>query len=364
MTKISDDLSALEALNSESSEDQLLVENSTEEELFEHFRFIADNGQVLIRIDKFLIDRIPNVSRSRIQAMAKSGNIRVNGKIVKSNFRVRKKDEISVVLPFPIRELKVVPENMPLDIVYEDASVAIVNKPSSMVVHPGFGNYTGTLLNGIVYHFESLPQSKDYYGRPGLVHRLDKHTTGLLVVAKTELALTHLARQFFERTSERRYMALVWGDVINNEGTITGSIGRSKKDRKVFQVFLDNEEYGKHAVTHYKVIERFGYVTLVECKLETGRTHQIRVHFRHIGHPLFNDQEYGGTKIIKGTTFSKYKQFIDNCFKLIPGQALHARSLGFIHPETGQKMHFEVDPPAGFLKLLEKWRGYRETLSV
>ena len=339
------------------------TEDNQEEELFEHYNIKADDGQELLRIDKFLMSRLPNVSRSRVQALAKSGNILVNGREVKANYKVRAKDEISVVLPYPVRELELIPENIPIDIVYEDDTVVVVNKPANMVVHPGYGNYTGTLLNGLVYHFDSLPKKKeDFFGRPGLVHRIDKHTTGLLVIAKTEHALTHLAKQFYDRTSDRRYIALIWGDLADDEGTITGNIGRSKKDRKVFQVYDGDDEYGKHAVTHYKVIERFRYVTLVECKLETGRTHQIRVHFKHIGHPLFHDPEYGGDKIIKGTTFTKYKQFIDNCFKLIPGQALHAKTLGFTHPDTGRWMEFDSSLPEDFLKLLEKWRVYAGNL--
>lgn len=328
------------------------------EELFEHHHLIADVGQELVRIDKFLMDRIPNVSRSRLQAIAKEGNMLVNGKAVKSNYKVHPKDEISIVLPFPVRETTLVPENIPIDIRFEDDDMIIINKPPNMVVHPGYGNYSGTLMNALVYHFDNLPQRDDYYGRPGLVHRLDKHTTGLLVVAKTEQALTHLSKQFFDRTSERRYWALVWGDVIEDEGTIVGHIGRSQKNRKVFQVYDEEDGYGKHAVTHYKVIERFRYVTLIECKLETGRTHQIRVHLKHIGHPLFHDLEYGGDKIIKGTTFTKYKQFIDNCFKLIPGQALHAKTLGVTHPKSGEWMHFDSELPESMNLLLEKWRTY------
>ena len=336
--------------------------DSQEEELFEHHHIIADVGQELLRIDKFLMDRIPNVSRSRLQAIAKAGNMIVNGKPVKANYKVHPNDDISIVLPYPVRDTTLVQEDIPIDIVYEDNDLVIVNKPPNMVVHPGYGNYSGTLMNALVYHFDNLPQRDDYFGRPGLVHRLDKHTTGLLVIAKTEHAMTHLSKQFFDRTSERRYHALVWGDVEEDEGTITGNIGRSQKNRKVFQVYEEDDGYGKHAVTHYKVVERFRYVTLVECKLETGRTHQIRVHMKHIGHPLFHDLEYGGDKIIKGTTFTKYKQFIDNCFKLIPGQALHAKTLGIKHPETGEWMHFNSDLPEGFETLLEKWRIYSKNV--
>ncbi|MCB9225281.1 MAG: RluA family pseudouridine synthase [Crocinitomicaceae bacterium] len=332
------------------------------EELFEHHRLIADVRQELVRIDKFLMDRIPNVSRNRLQKIAKDGNLIVNGKAVKSNYKVHPNDEISIVLPFPVRENKLVPENIPVDIVYEDDELVVVNKPPNMVVHPGYGNYSGTLMNALAYHFEGLPKRDDYENRPGLVHRIDKHTTGLLVIAKTEDALTNLSQQFFDRSSDRRYYALVWGDLENDEGTITGNIGRSQKNRKVFKVYEEDEGYGKHAVTHYKVIERFRYVTLVECKLETGRTHQIRVHFKHIGHPLFHDLEYGGDKIIKGTTFTKYKQFIDNCFQLIPGQALHAKTLGFTHPKTKEWIHFDSNLPESFELLLDKWRIYSKNV--
>ncbi|MDG1912967.1 MAG: RluA family pseudouridine synthase [Crocinitomix sp.] len=343
-------------------EDQISEENEQQEDLFEHHNLIADVGQEAIRIDKFLMKRLPNVSRNRLQTIAKAGTLFVNGKSVKSNYKVRPKDEISVVLPYPVREIKLIPEDIPIEVLYEDDQMIMVNKPANMVVHPGFGNYSGTLLNGLVYHFDSLPKKDDYFGRPGLVHRLDKQTTGILVVAKTEVALTHLAKQFHDRTSERVYYALVWGDLTENEGTITGPIGRSKKNRKVFQVYDEDEEYGKHAVTHYKVVERFGYVTLVECKLETGRTHQIRVHFKHIGHPLFHDLEYGGDRILKGTTFTKYQQFINNCFKLLPGQALHAKTLGVEHPITGERVYYDSELPEGFLKLLAKWRVYSKNV--
>jgi 23S rRNA pseudouridine1911/1915/1917 synthase len=329
----------------------------TSEELYEHHRFVADLGQEVVRIDKFLIDRMPNTSRNKIQSAAKSGNIRVNDVTVKQNYKIKPGDEVSIVLPFPVRELELIPQDIPLDIVYEDDHVVVVNKPADMVVHPGYGNYKGTLVNALVYHFDNLPHKlQDYYGRPGLVHRLDKHTTGLLVVAKTEKALNDLAKQFHDRTTERRYWALVWGDV-EEDGTVTGHLGRSLKNRKLMTVFPDGE-YGKHAVTHYKVLERFGYVTLVECKLETGRTHQIRVHMKHIGHPLFNDLEYGGDKILKGTTSAKYKSFIQNCFDLLPGQALHAKTLGFKHPATGEFMQFNSELPDNYKKVVDKWVTY------
>lgn len=332
------------------------VENE-EEELFEHFRFKADPGQEVLRIDKFLLDRLPGTSRNKIQIAAKNGNILVNGIQVKQNYKIKPHDEASVVFPYPVREIELIPQDIPIVIAYEDDSLVIVNKQSNMVVHPGYGNYTGTMVNALVYHFDNLPSRiEDYFGRPGLVHRLDKNTTGLMVVAKTESALSYLAKQFFDRTTERRYQALVWGDV-KEDGTVTGNIGRSLKNRKVMAIFPEGD-YGKHAVTHYKVIEKFGLVTLVECKLETGRTHQIRAHMKHIGHPLFNDNEYGGDSIVRGTTTSKYKKFIQNCFDLIPGQALHAKTLGFEHPVTKEYMRFDSDLPEGFEAILTKWRTY------
>lgn len=337
--------------------EELGNEENEEDELFEHYRFKADPGQEILRIDKFLMDRLPNTSRNKIQFAAKNGNVLVNTSTVKPNYRVKPGDEISIVMPYPVREIELIPENIPIEITYEDEYLAVVNKPSNMVVHPAYGNYTGTLVNAMVYHFENLPyRTQDYYGRPGLVHRLDKHTTGLMVIAKTEHALSHLAKQFADRTTERRYNALVWGDV-ETDGTITGNIGRSLKNRKMMAVFPDGD-FGKHAVTHYKVLERFGLVTLVECKLETGRTHQIRAHFKHIGHPLFNDNEYGGDKIVRGTTHSKYKQFIENCFSLIPGQALHAKTLGFKHPYTSETLQFDSELVEGFQKVIQKWKIY------
>jgi 23S rRNA pseudouridine1911/1915/1917 synthase len=298
-----------------------------EEELFEHHRFKADPGQESLRIDKFLIDRMANTSRNKIQVAAKNGNILVNGVKVKQNYKIKPGDEVSIVLPYPVREIELIPQDIPIEIAFEDEELLVVNKPANMVVHPGYGNYSGTLVNALVYHIQNLPKPpKDYFGRPGLVHRIDKNTSGLLVIAKTELALTDLAQQFFVRSTDRLYYALVWGDV-KEDGTITGNLARSLKNRKVMAVFPDSD-YGKHAVTHYKVIERFGNVTLVQCKLETGRTHQIRVHFQYIGHPLFNDPEYGGDRIVKGTTTANYKKFVENCMSLLPGQALHAKSLG------------------------------------
>ena len=327
-------------------------------EIFEHQLITVDPGQEIIRVDKFLMVRVPNTSRSKIQNLIKEGFILVNDEIIKTNHKVHPNDEIVINMPYPVRETELIPENIPIDITYEDDTIIMINKPSSMVVHPGFGNTTGTLMNALVYHFDNLPNRDDYQTRPGLVHRIDKHTTGLLIIAKTEDALKKLSKQFFDRTSERTYQALVWGDLEEDEGTITGDIGRSQKKRKIFQVYDEEEGYGKHAVTHYKVIERFRYVTLVECKLETGRTHQIRVHFKHIGHPLFNDLEYGGDRILKGTIFSKYRQFIENCFKLIDGQALHAKTLGVTHPKTNQFVSFDSELPQGFIDLLDKWRAY------
>ncbi|HBW86853.1 MAG TPA: RNA pseudouridine synthase [Crocinitomicaceae bacterium] len=338
-------------------EEESLPELDQEEELFEHHRFKADKGQDFTRIDKFLLDRLPNTSRNKIQVAAKNGNIHVGGNAVKQNYKVKPGDEISIVMPYPVREITLIPQDIPIDIQYEDEQLIIVNKFSNMVVHPGYGNYKDTLVNALVFHFERLPSmSSDYYGRPGLVHRIDKHTTGLLVIAKTESALSFLAKQFFDRTIERRYFALVWGDLQNN-GTITGNIGRSLKNRKVMTVYPEGD-HGKHAVTHYEVVERFGFVTLVSCKLETGRTHQIRAHFQHIGHSLFNDNEYGGTSIIYGRITSSYKSFVENCFQLLDGQALHAYRLGFVHPTKEEFVCHEVEMPANFQTLIERWRNF------
>ncbi len=336
-------------------------EESDNEELYEHYAFTADPGQEIVRVDKFLLDRLPNTSRNKIQVAAKNGNVMVNNVVVKQNYRVKPKDRVSLVLPYPVRELELIPENIPLDILYEDDELIVLNKPADMVVHPGYGNYRGTLVNALVYHFDHLPhRSQDYYGRPGLVHRLDKHTTGVMVIAKTEQALTDLAKQFFDRTSERRYHALVWGDVEADEGTVDMNLGRSPKNRKVMTVFPDGIQ-GKRAITHYKVLKRFGYVTLIECKLETGRTHQIRVHMKYLGHPLFHDLEYGGDTIVKGTTSGSYKKFIENCFELIPGQALHAKTLGFKHPKTKAWLHFDSALPEAFQLLLDKWLKYSKS---
>jgi 23S rRNA pseudouridine1911/1915/1917 synthase len=326
-----------------------------EDELFEHFRFDVPKGQLLLRIDKFLMNLIPNATRNKIQNAATSGNIYVNDIPVKSNYKVKPFDVVRILLSHPPFENRVDPENIPLDIVFEDASLLLINKPAGLVVHPGHGNYTGTLVNALAYHFENLPMNSSE--RPGLVHRIDKDTTGLLVIAKTEAAMSHLAKQFEAKTSEREYIAMVWGNVKEDEGTIEGNIARHVKDRMQMAVFAD-PEIGKPAITHYKVLERFGYVTLVSCILETGRTHQIRVHMKHIGHPLFNDARYGGDLILKGTTFTKYKQFIDNCFKILPRQALHAKTLGFIHPTSGEMLRFDTELPQDMKEVIEKWRGY------
>ena len=330
---------------------------SNQDDLYEHYKFTADPGQEIIRIDKFLCDRLPNFSRNKIQLAAKNGNLVVNDHTVKQNYKVKPGDVVALVLPYPVREFELVPENISLDILHEDDSLLVVNKNAGMVVHPGHGNHSGTLVNALIYHFEHLPElPSDFSGRPGLVHRIDKNTSGLLVIAKTELALTRLAKQFFEKTTERKYLALVWGD-IEGSGTIQGKIGRSKKNRKIMAVYGEEEE-GKHAVTHYNVIERFGYVSLVECSLETGRTHQIRVHFKSIGHPLFNDHEYGGDKILKGIKTSKYQKFILNNFNLFKGQALHAKTLGFEHPVTGKKMMFNSQLPEYFELVLKRFSEY------
>lgn len=333
------------------------VIDSEQEDLYEHYKFQADPRQEQVRIDKFLGERLANTSRNKIQAAAKEGNILVNGDKVKQNYRVKPGDVVTMVLPYPVREFELKAQDISINIVHEDESFVIVNKVAGMVVHPGHGNYDGTLVNALLHHFDQLPElPSDYAGRPGLVHRIDKNTSGLLVVAKTERALTKLAKQFYDKTTSRKYLALVWGDV-EDDGTITGHIARSKKNRKVMSVYPDGEE-GKPAVTHFKVLERFGYVTLVECKLETGRTHQIRVHFKWIGHPLFNDLEYGGNKVLKGLKTAKYQKFIENNFNLFEGQALHAQSLGFTHPSTGEDVQFYSELPDYFEMALKRFRDY------
>nr|WP_294777785.1 RluA family pseudouridine synthase [uncultured Flavobacterium sp.] len=331
-----------------------------EEELFEHHRFVSPKGQSLLRVDKFLMQLIENATRNKIQNAAEKGNIWVNDVPVKSNYRVKPFDVVRVMLEHPPFQNHIIPEDIPLNIVYEDDALLVINKPPGLVVHPGHGNYTGTLVNALAFHFDNLPMNSSE--RPGLVHRIDKNTSGLLVVAKTEAAMTHLAKQFEDKTTEREYIALVWGNVKEDEGTIEGNIARHLKDRMQMAVFPEGD-VGKHAVTHYKVLERFGYVTLVSCKLETGRTHQIRVHMKYIGHTLFNDARYGGDLILKGTTFSKYKQFIDNCFKTLPRQALHAKTLGFEHPTTKEYMRFDTELPLDMQECIEKWRNYAKSHS-
>ena len=309
-------------------------DSTSNDELYVHHSFTADKGQNPLRVDKFLFNFLEDTSRSRIQKAADAGSIHVNGLPVKSNYKVKAGDTVELVLADPPRDSEIVPENIPLDLLYRDEHVIVVNKEAGLVCHPGHGNYTGTLVHALAYLAENLPVGSSGEERPGLVHRLDKNTTGVMVVAASELAMSHLAKQFYDRTTQREYIAIVWGNVKEDEGTITGHIGRSLSDRLQMAVFEDGSE-GKHAVTHYKVLQRFGYVTVVSCKLETGRTHQIRVHMKYLGHPLFNDERYGGDKILKGTTFTKYKQFIINCFKACPRHALHAKSLGFTHPKTG-----------------------------
>lgn len=338
-------------------EDNFLPDSDLQEELYEHFRFKADPGQSLLRIDKYLTSKIQNVSRNKVQNAARAGNIRVNEKTVKPNYRVKPGDVITILLPGPPRETDNLPENIPLDIVYEDEDVLIVNKPAGMVVHPAYANYTGTLVNALLYHFLGKTDRMGEALRPWLVHRIDKDTSGLLVVARNELAQAILARQFFEHSIQRNYTALVWGDLPDDEATISGYISRNPRDRRVMTVWQDPEK-GRHSVTHYKVIERLGYTTLVDCQLETGRTHQIRAHFARIGYPLFGDTAYGGREIVKGPVFNKYKQFVENCFALLIGQALHARTLGFIHPATGKQVFFEVPLPGYYTELVEKWRRY------
>lgn len=361
-----------------------------DQEMFEHLRIVVDKGQELLRIDKFLTNRTQNATRSKIQQSAENGNILVNDKPVKSNYKVKPFDVISVVFAHPPREIELIPQNIPINIVYEDDDLIMINKNPGMVVHPGYGNYSGTLVNALVYHFQNLPNApqrrkaavtgrrknglpatsdrdnalKGETLRPGLVHRLDKNTSGIMVVAKSETAMVKLAKDFFDRNLDRVYYALVWGDFVADSGTITGNVGRHLKDRKRMDVFPPDSEHGKHAVTHYKVLERFGYVTLLECKLETGRTHQIRVHMKSIGHSLFNDETYGGDRILKGTTFAKYKQFVENCFDIMPRHALHAKSLGFNHPVTGQYIHFDSELPEDMQTVINKWRSYSISMAL
>ena len=363
---ISDDSSEAIAYSDESefmagAEDDEVAEplfvTSDGREMFEHFRFVADKGQKLLRVDKFLVARMEKTSRNRIQNAADADCIIVNGRPVKSSYKVKAGDVVSIVMDRPRYELEIIPEDIPLNIIYEDDALLVVNKPAGMVVHPGHGNYTGTLVNALAWHFKDNPDYDVSDPRLGLVHRIDKDTSGLLVIAKTPEAKTHLGLQFFNKTTKREYRALVWGNFPEKTGTITGNIARNPRNKLQMAVF-ENPEIGKHAVTHYEVLRDFGYVSLVKCVLETGRTHQIRVHMQYKGHPLFNDARYGGDKILKGTTFAKYKRFIDNCFAICPRQALHAKTLGFIHPVTGKEMNFDSEIPEDMSLLLQKWENY------
>lgn len=331
--------------------------NENEEDLYEHHHIKVDAGQELLRIDKFLMDRLPNVTRNKVQAGIKEGFVKVNGKDVKPNYKVHPEDEISVMLPEPPRDEDLVPEDIPLNIVLEDEHLLVVNKPAGMVVHPAYQNWSGTLVNALAFHFKNLPEMEGNDGRPGLVHRIDKDTSGLLVIAKTEKAMTGLAKQFFDHSIERTYYALVWGVPEETSGTIDVNVGRSLKDRRITRAFPEGD-FGKHAITHYEVLQDLRYVSLVKCNLETGRTHQIRAHMRFVGHPLFNDATYGGSEIVKGTVFTKYKQFVQNCFKIMPRQALHAKTLGFIHPVTKEKIFVDSELPEDFTSVLEKWKSY------
>ena len=326
-------------------------------ELYEHHRILVDKGQSLMRIDKFLTEKVANATRNKVQQAIDSGAVLVNGQPTKSNYKIKPLDEIRVLMEKPPRDTEVIPENIPLEIIFEDRHLLVVNKPAGMVVHPAHGNWTGTLVNGLVYHFQHLPEMKGNVGRPGLVHRIDKDTSGLLVIAKTEEAMTPLAAQFYHHSIDRTYLALVWGEPEADSGTVRAHVGRSAKDRKVMDAYPDGSQ-GKHAVTHWKVLKRLRYVSLIQCNLETGRTHQIRAHMKFIGHPLFNDAMYGGDKIRKGTQFAKYKSFVHNCFELMPRQALHAMSLGFVHPVTKEKLYFEAPLPMDFRSVLAKWEDY------
>lgn len=354
-----DDLFDPEEMDNRYEIDNVTAASENDSRLYEHFRFVADRNQSLLRIDKFLIDRMMNTSRNRIQAAAEANCVLANGKPVKSNYRVKPADVITILMTHPRYESEIIPEEMPLNIVYEDSDLLVVNKPAGLVVHPGHGNYHGTLVNGLAWYLKDDPLYDPSDPHVGLVHRIDKDTSGLLVIAKRPEAKTHLGIQFFNKTTERKYVALVWGILKDNEGRIEGSIGRDLRDRLKMAVFPDGEQ-GKPAVTHYRVLERLGYVSLVECQLETGRTHQIRVHLKHIGHPVFNDERYGGNLILKGIPSSKYNQFIHNCFELCPRQALHAKTLGFKHPRTGAPMHFDSEIPDDMQLLIEKWQKYAQ----
>ncbi len=343
----------------EFEEDDDIDNTSVSQEMYEHHRFEVDKGQSQMRIDKYLVNFMPNVSRNRIQDAATAGNILVNEKPVKSNYKVKPLDSISIVLAYPPSNFEIIPQEIPLNIVYEDDDIILVNKQPNLVVHPGFGNFDGTLLNGIAWHLKDMPGFDANDSRLGLVHRIDKDTSGLIIVAKTAEAKTNLGKQFFDKTTKRTYNALVWGNVKDDEGTVVGALARDPRDRMLFTVFPEGENpLAKHAVTHYKVLERFGYATLVECRLETGRTHQIRVHMKHIGHTLFNDDRYGGNEVLKGNRTAKYQQFVRNCFEICPRQALHAKTLGFTHPTTGEEMFFDSELPDDLTQVIEKWRRY------
>jgi 23S rRNA pseudouridine1911/1915/1917 synthase len=334
-------------------------QSESSDELYQRFQFVADKGQEPYRIDKFLMNRIEGATRNKLQQAINSGMVLVNDKEVKQNYKVKAFDRIVVYSDLSPESTDVVPEKMELNIVYEDDDLMVINKPAGMVVHPGSGNYSGTLLNGVAYYLQQKNPSinADVLPRFGLVHRIDKNTSGLLVLAKTDKAMSHLAKQFFDHTVNRKYIALVWGELKNDSGTIIAHVGRNQRYRKLFEAYPEGD-HGKEAITHYKILERFNYVSLVECVLETGRTHQIRVHMKYIGHPLFNDDFYGGDKIVKGTVYSKYKQFVDNCFAICPRQALHAKTLGFIHPSTGQEMNFDSELPEDMSGVIDKWRNY------
>lgn len=334
-------------------------EENTEDsdELYEHHRIVVDKGQALLRLDKFLMDRLPNVTRNKLQGAIRSESVQVNHKPAKVSYKVKPQDIITITLAEPPRDTDVVPEDIPLNIIYEDEELLLVNKVAGMVVHPAYNNWTGTLVNALTYYLQNLPTTRNGEGRPGLVHRIDKDTSGLLVIAKTDYSMAYLAKQFFDHTIERTYYALVWGVLKEQQGTITGHVGRSVKDRKVMAVYPD-ESYGKHAITHYKVLRSFKYVSLVQCNLETGRTHQIRAHMKHIGHPLFSDAMYGGDKILSGTPTGTYKSFVENAFKLMPRQALHAKSLGLKHPATKQHLQFDSELPDDFASVVAKWELY------
>ena len=334
-----------------------IIDQESDDGLFVHHRITVDGGQGLVRLDKFLTDRIANATRTKVQAAIDEGFVTVNGKVVKSNHRIHPHDEIVVALPEPPRETDIKPENIPLNIVFEDDHLLVVNKPAGMVVHPAHENWTGTLVNALVWHFSNLPQMQGNEGKPGLVHRIDKDTSGLLVIAKTEPAMTALASQFFHHTIERTYQALVWGEPDPAEGTVNVHLGRSPKDRRVTIAFPDGT-IGRHAITHFRTLKPMRYVSLIECRLETGRTHQIRAHMKYLGHPIFNDAMYGGDQILRGTVFTKYRQFVDNCFALCPRQALHAKTLGFIHPVTGEKLRFDADLPQDMQAAMLKWENY------